>query len=153
MSKKILDILVGIGIVVAFIGFVFITNSTSNTNSKITLIPRYPTQDTDYHVEVLGIIYPKNDEFKLSKKNELYKQSVDDANFQIMNDLYGGKKYIAPTRVELTGEIKNGKTYFYYTGYVTTFEGEYQDFNETIICDFVLDSNAFDFKLLSPIQK
>lgn len=148
MNKKYIDIPIFI-IFLLLVCFVIASNSIPKIENKISITARYPAPNEEYYVEVLGVVYPRDVQIELSTKNQTQLNTINDANLNITMDLYGGKKYIAPTRIELTGEIdKNlNKTYFYYNGYVTTAEGEYQEFNETIICDLVLDSNIFDFKL------
>lgn len=148
MKTKYLDIAIFVTFLL-FVGLILTSNHQLKINNKISITARYTAPNEEYYVEVLGVIYPRDVQVELSAENQEKLNTINDANLNITMDLYGGKKYIAPSRVELTGEVNTlaGKTYFYYNGYVTTPEGEYQEFNEIVVCDLVLNPNIFDFKL------
>lgn len=45
-------------------------------------------------------------------------------------------EYIEPTVIKVSGETKEGKTYIYYTGTVTTKDGETRDYYNKVVLDY-----------------
>ncbi len=104
---------------------------------------RYPSFDVkrmvsengdDYHNEWLMMVVSDNPNIPIAKSVQEKVSEYSDWNNKVMEEL---QKYSAPLDIRVSTDVKDGKTTFQYTGYVTTQEGETIAYQNEKVIDYV----------------
>lgn len=106
---------------------------------QITITRSILDSDEEYHYERIMTIFTSKFDLPIAKpiRDELH--ALFDWCDSVDADLY--ENYTAPLRITVSGEVKEGKTTFWYEGYATTQDGETIDYREEKTFDCVFVSN------------
>lgn len=135
-TGKITAVVAVLTIVVLLAGIGYYTYQ-SNHPSYLQLYLGGGSRGDDYYVEHIGISYSTRYNIPLSTTLEENILTLSDWNDEVVTELIAGD-YIAPSNVTVYETIKNNKTTYTYTGYVTTQNGETIEYLNEKTFDFVL---------------
>lgn len=96
-----------------------------------------PNFDGEYYRETVSIVTAGNDILPDSPKIEKRLSQVAEWNDSVVTELLNAD-FVAPLNIKVSSEVKDGKTVLRYEGYVTTKDGEKQDYLNEKTFDFVL---------------
>lgn len=102
----------------------------------------------DYHSEWLMMVIADNPNIPIAESVQEKIREYSDWNNNVVEEL---KKYSAPLDIRVSGDVKDGKTTFRYTGYVTTQDGETIAYQNEKVIDyiFVKGDKLFDISKIN----
>lgn len=89
----------------------------------------------EYYCEFLMMIMTKPSMIPIAPSIEDKIRELADWNNDVTTDMY--EKYVAPLHITVSGKVKDGKTIFWYEGYVTTKKGDTIEYREEKTIDYV----------------
>ena len=105
------------------------------SNSKV-----YPEQENyENHYEMITVTVSSLFNIPASENAEKKLHELADWINEIDQDIRSN--YTVPLNIEVSGEVKNGKTTFCYKGYATTLDGKRVEYNQEKTFDFLYTSN------------
>ena len=136
-KKKTLLLVVCLLVVLATVGSIFLYRSY---HPNIMITTSSVEKSEEYYCEWLRVVTGSSSFIPIASSINDKMTELSIWNNNVVTDLE--ENYVAPLNITVSGEVKDGKTTFWYEGYATTPEGDTISYREEKTFDYVFDPDS-----------